>query len=174
MILVDGNNFYNRLKELHFKGLLQLDYQEFGKWLAGGRKTIAARYYIGAVRAKEGDEKSQTLLRNQHRLFAQLQRTGWSIHLGYLLKTANVYHEKGVDVLMAVDLLVGAYEHDYDTAILVSSDTDLLPAMDKVRKLEKQIEYVGFGHCPSFAMQAHASVSRLIVKSDIVPFLRRQ
>jgi len=133
---------------------------------------VARRYYIGAVRAKEGDEKSQTLLRNQHRLFARLQRMRWSIHLGYLLKTGNTYHEKGVDVLMAVDLLVGAYEHKYDTAILVSSDTDLLPVMDKVQKLGKQIEYVGFGHTPSFAMQAHASISRLIVKSDILAFLK--
>lgn len=170
VILVDGSNFYHKLKELKIKDKLSFDYGKFGKWLAGGRKVVSFQYYIGAVREKEGDEKSRQLLKDQHRLFSALKKSGWKIYLGYLLKTDG-YHEKGVDVRIAVDLLVGAYEDLYDTAILVSSDTDLLPAMDKVRKLKKQIEYVGFGHRPSFAMQAHASISRLIVKSDLKAFL---
>jgi len=172
MVFVDGSNFYNRMKELRLENLLSFDYKRFGKWLAGGRKVLASNYYIGAVREKEGDEKSKILLRNQHRLFARLKGAGWKIHLGYLLKTDG-YHEKGVDVRIAVDLLVGAYENLYDTAVLVSSDTDLLPAMAKVRQLGKRIEYVGFGHRRSFAMQANANVSRLIVVSDIKKFLKK-
>jgi len=55
-----------------------------------------------------------------------------------MLKTDEIYHEKGVDVLMAVDLLTGAYENLYDTTILVSSDTDLIPAIEKVRVMKKK------------------------------------
>jgi len=172
MILVDGSNLYNRLKELELSNLLSFDYKKFAEWLAGGRKIFCACYYIGAVREQEGNQRSKELLQNQHRLFARLKGAGWKIYLGYLLKT-NGYHEKGVDVRIAVDLLVGAYENLYDTAILVSSDTDLLPAMAKVRQLGKKIEYVGFGHRPSFAMQAKANISRLIVASDVKKFLKK-
>ncbi len=58
------------------------------------------------------------------------------------------YHEKGVDVQLAVDILIGAYEDLYDRAILISSDTDLIPAIQKVKQLGKQIEYIGFSHQP--------------------------
>ena len=131
------------------------------------------KYYIGAIREKRGNKKSKTLMRNQRVLTGRLKREGWELGFGHMLKT-DVYHEKGVDVLMAVDLIVGAYENLYDTAILVSSDTDLLPAMQKVRQLKKKIEYIGFGHRPSFAMQAHASISRLITTLDISSFLKTE
>lgn len=172
-IIIDGNNFYHRLKELRFTNLLNFDYGKLEEFLITKRQVVLKKYYIGAIREERGNRKSRKLMRNQRILTGKLQRVGWKIGFGQMLKTDEGYHEKGVDVLMAVDLLVGAYENLYDTAILISSDTDLLPAMDKVRHLKKQIEYVGFGHTPSFAMQAHASISRLIVKSDIISFFSK-
>ena len=86
------------------------------------------------------------------------------------MKNEGVYHEKGVDVQIAVDLVVGAYENLYDTAMVLSSDTDLIPAMKKVLAKGKSVEYIGFGHSPSLAMQTAATVSRLLVKDDLVSF----
>lgn len=86
------------------------------------------------------------------------------------MKSNGVYHEKGVDVNLAVDLLVGAYEKQYDIAILISSDTDLIPAIEKVKILKKEIEYIGFAHKPSLALQKHTTLSRLLIKEEIVPF----
>lgn len=168
-IVIDGSNFYHRLKESKPENLLSFDYKGFSEFLGAKRDVVSKRYYIGAVREERGNRKSKQLMRNQRRLVGKLKKAGWEVKFGTILKT-DMYHEKGVDVLMAVDLLVGAYENFYDTAILVSSDTDLLPAVDKVRQLGKQIEYVGFGHRPSFAMQAHASISRLIIKEDVSRF----
>lgn len=111
-------------------------------------------------------------MRNQQRLVGMLVRDGWTVELGDLLKTDGVYHEKGVDVRMAVDLLVGAYEDHYDTAILVSSDTDLIPAIIKVRTMGKKVEYVGFSHKPSHALITHSDIRRLLTKEDINPFIR--
>ena len=87
-----------------------------------------------------------------------------------MLKTDG-YHEKGVDVLMAVGMLVGAYEDTYDILILVSSDTDLIPALEKVRILGKRVEYVGFSHKPSYGLIAHSDIRRLLLKEDIEQFL---
>lgn len=40
--------------------------------------------------------------------------------------------EKGIDVLLALAMVMGAVENRYDVAFLVSSDTDLVPALEQV------------------------------------------
>ncbi len=40
--------------------------------------------------------------------------------------------EKGIDVAIAVDMVRLAMEQAYDAAILVSSDTDLMPAIEAI------------------------------------------
>ena len=78
--------------------------------------------------------------------------------------------EKGTDVKIAADLIIGAVDNIYDTAILVSSDTDLIPAIKYVRYKKKKLEYVGFSHAPSFGIQKFANFSRLLLPSDIDKF----
>ena len=161
-IIIDGSNFYHRLRELELRNLLSFDYRKFSEFLAGKERSIALKkYYIGAIREEFNNPKSRELMKNQQRLIGSLQKAGFEIGFGHMLKTDR-YHEKGVDVQMAVDLLVGAYEDLYDTAILVSSDTDLIPALDKAREKGKKIEYVGFSHNPSYALIAHSGIRRLL------------
>ncbi len=168
-IIIDGNNFYHRLQELKLRNLLNLDYEKLIQHLIDKRNLVLKKYYIGAIRTEEGNPKSFTLWRDQRILLGKLQKQGWQIGLGHMLKTDD-YHEKGVDVLIAVDLLVGAYENLYDTAILVSSDTDLIPAIDKVRSMEKEIEYIGFSHKPSYALIAHSDIRRLLIKEELLEY----
>jgi len=95
------------------------------------------------------------------------------IYRGYLMENDGVFHEKGVDVKIATDLLVGAYENLYDEAIIISSDTDLIPAMKKIKQLGKKVEYIGFGHQPSLALQTYATISRLLIKEELEQFIYR-
>ncbi len=44
----------------------------------------------------------------------------------------------------AVDILVGAYENLYDTAILVSRDEDFKPVVRTIRRLRKKVENIFF------------------------------
>lgn len=44
--------------------------------------------------------------------------------------------EKGVDVALAVDLVLMAAKDEYDVGVVVSNDTDLLPALEAVLELE--------------------------------------
>ncbi len=87
------------------------------------------------------------------------------------MENDGVYHEKGVDVKLAIDLLIGAYENLYDSAILISSDTDLIPAIKKVKFLKKEVEYIGFAHQPSFGLQKAVNLSRLLIKEDLENFV---
>lgn len=48
--------------------------------------------------------------------------------------------EKGVDVLMALHIALGARDDLYDTAVVLSADTDLLPAIEEAVRVGKTIE----------------------------------
>lgn len=48
--------------------------------------------------------------------------------------------EKGIDVLLAVDVVRGAYLDEFDTAVVASADTDLLPALEETLRAGKRVE----------------------------------
>ena len=52
--------------------------------------------------------------------------------------------EKGVDVMLATDLVTRAYEDQYDTAIVVSGDADFYPALQAVKDTGKHVELAAF------------------------------
>jgi len=172
IILIDGSNFYFKLKNLKLHDLLRFDFSGFAKMLAGKGKTVSVTYYVGKIRT-DGTEKTQRLFNNQRKLLAHLKEQNQKYSLGYLMKSDGKYHEKGVDVNIAVDMLVAVYENLCDRIILVSSDTDLLPAVDKAMQKGKIVEYVGFSHRPSLAMVARCKESRLLKKEDLEPFVEK-
>lgn len=173
LILIDGSNFYFKLKDLKLHNLLDFNFGEFAKFLARSKEIAGARYYVGRVR-QDGTAQADKMLANQQKLFANLRTYNFQYVLGYLLKSDGVFHEKGVDVNIAVDMLVAAYENLADRIILVSSDTDLEPAIKKAREKGKIVEYVGFSHKASIAMVRFCTESRLLTKEDIVHFIARR
>ncbi len=92
--------------------------------------------------------------------------------------------EKGIDVKLATDIIVGAIDKKYDVAIVVSSDADLVPAIDWVRmRLKKKVEYIGFSMPatatdaddaikPTKTMIYRTDIQRVLVESDIRPFTK--
>ena len=158
-IIIDGNNFYHRLKELKFRHLLSFDYEKFVQFLLRKEKLLISKnYYIGAVREERNNPKSKELMIGQRKLTGKLQKDGWVVKFGQLFKDGD-YHEKGVDVQIAVDILISTYEDLCDTIILVSSDTDLIPALAKAREMnemKKKVEYIGFSHKPSYGLITHS------------------
>lgn len=171
IILIDGSNFYHYCKEFELTRLLEFDYKRFGEYLAHGREITSATYYIGKMREKVDDLQSRKLMANQQKLVGRLHNFGWKVSYGHILIDKGGQREKGVDVQIAVDLVVGAYEDIYDSALLISSDTDLIPAVRKVRNKGKKLEYVGFGHRPSHGLIKNATLTKTITKTDIEQFL---
>lgn len=47
--------------------------------------------------------------------------------------------QKEVDVLLAVDMVVGAYSNIYDVAVLISGDSDFIPAVEEARRRGKTV-----------------------------------
>lgn len=80
--------------------------------------------------------------------------------------------------------MLGAIDNKYDTAIIVSSDTDLIPAIDWIRKrCGKTVDYIGFSikdprpakedTRPSQGMITYSDVQRILVVSDVKPFIQK-
>lgn len=170
IIIIDGSNFYFKLKDLRLHHLLNLQFGSFLKNIAAKYNLVKSTYYVGKIRTNS-TSKTGRLHASQQKLFAHLRKQNIRYSLGYLLKSEGRYHEKGVDVNMAVDMLVATYEDECDHFILISSDTDLLPAIRKSRQKGKTIEFIGFSHQPSVAMVANCNSSRLLTKEDLLPFI---
>lgn len=106
----------------------------------------------------------------QQKFLSNLEKDGFVIKRGRILYDGGRPREKGTDVKIAADLIIGAVDNLYDTAILVSSDTDLIPAIQYIRYKNKKLEYVGFSHAPLFGIQKYANFSRLLLPADIERF----
>lgn len=170
IVLIDGSNFYFKLKDLKLHNLLTFDFSKFVKKLAKDCEIVNITYYVGRIKT-DGTEKTQKLFNNQRKLLSHLKKHKVVYSFGYLLKSDGTFHEKGVDVNIAVDILVATYENLADRIILISSDTDLLPAIKKAKEKGKVIEYVGFSHKVSVAMVANCSESTLLKREDLEPFI---
>lgn len=211
-IFIDSGNFYHLvLKKL---GLHEtdFDFDTFALFLANGRLIAShgKRFYVGTVRERRDGHESKQAMENQTRLFSQLIKSGnWEIKTSKLrTRTEKISiddrvtdhqkllkcgiteiryersREKGIDVKMAVDMIAGSIDNKHDTIIVVSSDADLIPAMDWVRKrLKKRIEYVGFSlptsgthesTKPTKTMIYNTDVQRVLIESDLRPFIKPQ
>jgi len=172
-VYIDGSNFYGYLKdkEINFPKGIKFDFKKFVDFLVGNnRKLVSKRYYTGVFRNLDGTDKSKNLVSGQQKFFTNLQKDGFTIKRGRIMPLGKLYKEKGTDVKISVDLIVGAVDGLYDTAILVSSDTDLIPAIRYIKYKNKKVEYIGFAHAPSLGIQKYANLSRLLLLEDIEKF----
>ncbi len=170
LVQFDGSNFYNKVKAVAPKvHLTKFDYINFAKFAASSKK-VDCCYYVGEIRKFPKNEKSKTLYANQQSLFLNLRKQNITIKLGYLLKDGQSFHEKGVDVQIAVDLVRGAIKNEYSHFIIASSDTDLIPAILTAKQEGKEVTYLAFENFISRAMAANCSSYKIIKKQDILKF----
>lgn len=69
-----------------------------------------------------------------------------------LLYRNGVYIQKGVDTLIATDMVAMAFLGHYDIAFLASGDGDLAPAVEAVKAAGKQIIVAAFSRSRSAAV----------------------
>ncbi|OGY46236.1 MAG: hypothetical protein A3A24_01895 [Candidatus Buchananbacteria bacterium RIFCSPLOWO2_01_FULL_46_12] len=172
-IFIDGNNFYKGAKKLindNTISLLHFDYTKFCHFLCRSNNYVRARYYIGAL-SRGGDVKSEEMYANQQRLIGLLQTHNIPTVLGTIIKHPDgSFHEKGVDVRIGIEMIKFARLDEYDQAILISSDTDLVPAVEEVKTFGKEVLYVGFPSNQSFGLTKTSDSLLLLRKDDLMNF----
>ena len=175
-VFIDGNNFYFKLRSLtdSAKGRYRLssfNFRAFSEWLTRPHSLEGISYYIGAVKQQESNEKSKKMFADQQRLLMRLQGQEVSFVLGHLIRHPDkTYHEKGVDVRLAVEMIRYARQNKYNIAYLLSSDTDLVPAVEEVQSFGKKIQYVGVPKGQSYGLTKAADDVRLLRLEDIERF----
>jgi len=172
VVYIDGNNFYKYLKdkEISLPKGTKFNFSRFIEFLVNKRELVSKRYYVGVARNIDQSDKSKQIVLGQQKFLSKIVNEGFIIKRGKVMYDKGKIREKGTDVKIAVDLIVGAVENIYDTVILVSSDTDLIPALKYIKYKKKRVEYVGFSHAPSLGMQKHADFSILLRPKDIDDF----
>ncbi|MDP1629524.1 MAG: NYN domain-containing protein [bacterium] len=207
-VFIDGNNLYHRIKSvvgyyLRENGqeyrTVNFDFKGFCNSFKEDTNLQEVHYYVGQVkrlRNSNSDDisKSEQMYASQQRLAGYLQKDNIFLKYGKLFHYPNsdIYHEKGVDVQIAVEMIRFARQNKFDVAYLLSSDSDLIPAVKEVKSFGKEVIYIGVKRIPtpeelknlqeqnkdlhaiSYGLTKASSDFRIIEKEGILPFLKQR
>jgi uncharacterized LabA/DUF88 family protein len=141
---VDGFNLYFGICSRRWRRYLWLNIQEMAHRLLIKNQVLQrTKYFTARVRNKPDKEKRQKIY-----LEALETLDDFDIFYGkYLINKQNcnscgaswyVPSEKMTDVNISVEMLVDAYQDRFDTALLVSADSDLTGPLKAIRALFPQ------------------------------------
>ncbi|MBI5803732.1 NYN domain-containing protein [Candidatus Pacearchaeota archaeon] len=82
----------------------------------------------------------------------------------------TIYQVKEDDIHLAVDMVKLAHNNAYDTAILVSSDGDFVPAIQAVKEIGKKVENIGFETKFSYYLKQECDRFRKLIKREVEVF----
>lgn len=138
---IDGFNLYFGLKDSGWKRYYWLDLYRLAENLTKPhQKLIAVKYFTSRVSSPPEKQKRQAT-------YLEALATIPNLTIFYGKYQTNVHRcptckaveyipsEKMTDVNIAVEMLGDAYDNLFDTALLVSADSDLAPPVAKVHAL---------------------------------------
>ena len=152
MAYIDGFNLYYGLRDSGFRRYFWLDVHALSKRLIRKDQTlIGCKYFtarIGGSRPTDGEEYASK---------RDAKRSRQTMYLDALkvLREVTIFHgqfieskkeclkchatwwdaeEKMTDVSIATEMLVDAFANNYDVALLISADSDLVPPIEAIKK----------------------------------------
>ena len=138
-IFIDGSNLYHALRG-NFRRH-NLNFAEFASKLCGSRRLFRIYYYNvlqDPIQRPDGHREQQEFL-------DILRKTPYlEVRLGGTKIAQGIPVEKGIDVMLATDLLYFAWNDFYDVALLVSGDSDFAYALQAVKNMGKHVEVAYF------------------------------
>lgn len=135
-----------------------VDVGKFASVLARGRRVIRTYLYDGKIE-NTPTEAWKTRQAAQQRLEAALAYVP-SIELrwGRVQYSAGQFRQKGVDVLLSLDMLRFALKNNYDRAILVSGDGDFADIVKMVKDEGRTVEVAMFASSKARSLVQAADV----------------
>ena len=138
-IFIDGSNLYHSLDENCKR--YDVDFAAFAAKLSRGRPLYRI-YYYNVLR---DPDRNPQAYQDQQKFINALYSTPYlEVRMGSSKMRGDVVVEKGVDIMVATDLLRLAWNDLYDVAILVSGDGDFSYAVQAVKDLGKHVEIAAF------------------------------
>lgn len=141
LVYIDGFNLYFGLIQKGWRKYLWLDLKKFAaSLLSPGETLIHTKYFTSRISKPVSKQRRQSIF-----IDALTTLTEFSIYYGRYqaeVRTCEncgfnslVSSEKKTDVNIATELLVDAFQNNFDTAILVTADADLTAPIVAIRKL---------------------------------------
>jgi len=138
-IFIDGSNLYHALRD-NF-GRVDLNFPEFISKLCAGRRLFRT-YYYNVLR--DPSQRAEGYVEQQQFLDVLRKTPYLEVRLGTTKLLQGVPVEKGIDIMLATDLLHYGWNNLYDVAILVSGDGDFAYALQAVKNRGKHVEVAYF------------------------------
>ncbi|MEX0723296.1 MAG: NYN domain-containing protein [Gracilimonas sp.] len=136
---IDGFNIYHSIDDLEINDHLKwLDIWKMCDSITNNREELKNVYYFTAETYWNREKKGR------HTVYMKaLEHTGVSIIKGRFTKMTKrdinsgrdvqIYEEKETDINIALQMISGAVEDEYDQAILVTADSDQVPTVKLLR-----------------------------------------
>ena len=193
IVYIDGQNFLYKVSEILIKHGLIIDKQDLHaidirpmleKLFPNEELEIR---FFGVAKIKRRPDLGQEILDKSIRFSDNLRRVRNSLakqNITYIeagklkIRDSDVckscgskdyrYQEKGVDVGVAVSIVEDALRNEVDGIILVSSDTDLIPAILSAKRAGKDVTYVGFSERLTRALVDECNVTQALRDDEII------
>ncbi len=138
-IFIDGSNLYHALRAT--LGRHDLNFAEFANKLCGSRRLFRIYYY----NVLQDQAQRPEGYREQQEFLDILRKTPYlEVRLGGTKVSQGIPVEKGIDIMLATDLLYFAWNDFYNVAVLVSGDSDFAYALQAVKNMGKHVEVAYF------------------------------
>jgi len=187
VIFIDGNHLFHRTK--YWYGTHDVEILEFSKRLSTvNREIIQIRYYYSPF-IEQVDKRNYL----KQDLYVKKINSSKKIELisGKYIKKPIIlpeemmnkllehfekgdlysYVEKGIDVHISTDMVSFAQENKFQDMILVSGDSDFVPAITEVRKLHKKVQVAAYRDEENSCSDLTLSASSFINLHNIMPKL---
>lgn len=142
VILIDGNNLLmgSKTYDKNFK----IDHSKLVNFLKGNNKLVRAYFFDCAP------DKAHPKYENKQKFIDFLRANGITVFERPLrYRDDGKPFQKGVDVALATEMLSLCMQNAYDTAIIVSGDSDYAHAIERVKHTGKNVHCASFSHCLS-------------------------
>ena len=192
-VYIDGENLRHRLVSVLFNAGLIGDSEEHfhfdvPKLLTDvlGEEPEMINYYTTHIKMPEFEipqqliEHIEAIQSSQHYWVDELTSQGVNVvkagelkvresspcyHCG---KKTQVLHEKGVDVRLATDMVLAAVKEGVGNVAMLSSDADMLPALEVVHHAGAKITYLCFEEDLNQAVAADADQTLTYTREQVI------
>lgn len=132
-ILIDGG-YLDKVLENDF-GRARIDIGRLGDELAGQLERLRTYYYhcMPYMSNPPAQEEKTRYAAMDSFIFNLKKQPRFQFRQGKLQKIGTQVHQKRVDIWMAVDLVRMSSNRQIDKAILITGDSDLVPAIEAAR-----------------------------------------
>lgn len=173
-IFIDGGYLAKVLKESF--NSCEIDFAKFSAFLAEGDHILRTYYYncmpYKSKTPSSGDatryEKMQRFINSLEQLDHYEVRLGKLEYRGRNNEGKPIFTQKRVDILLGCDLVLLSAKGKIGKAIIITGDSDFIPAIDIAKNEGVEIELVYEGnHKPHQNLTTIADIRRCITEQDL-------